>query len=110
MKKIVYNKLIRDKIPQIIEKSGSKPEVSRLDNKNFDLALRKKLLEEAIEVRKAKTKEDLLNELSDIMEVVNAIAKDHSILITDIEKSRKRKFNERGGFEKRLFLEYTYKV
>jgi predicted house-cleaning noncanonical NTP pyrophosphatase (MazG superfamily) len=107
--KIICNKLIRDKIPQIIQKSGLKSKISKLNNKQYDSSLKEKLLEESMEVKKAKNKAEILNELSDIMEVTNSIAKNYHITIEEVEKHRRKKLAERGGFDKRLFLKYTYK-
>ena len=109
MNREIHNKLIRDKIPQIISANKSKFKISILNNKQFRNALKKKLLEEALELEKAKTKEEILNELSDVLEIVENISKQNHISMRDVEKSRQKKFIERGGFDKRLFLKYTYK-
>jgi len=75
MKKI-YNKLIRDKIPEIIEKNNGKPKIRKLKKTDFFVELKNKITEEGDELQKATTKEDLINELADILELVESIAKE----------------------------------
>lgn len=107
MGKKIYNKLIRDRIPEIIVKSGHTPKVSVLNKTKYALELKKKVLEEAKELLDAKSKDDVTNELSDIEELVIAIAKNYTISKSDIEKYRLKKLRDRGGFKKKLFLEYV---
>ena len=107
MAKIIYNKLVRDNIPEIIKKNGGVSKVSVLDEAEFKTALKNKLIEEAQEVLEASSKEDVLNELSDIMELVEAITKDNNLTMSEVENKKQKKKEERGGFEKRLFLEYV---
>jgi predicted house-cleaning noncanonical NTP pyrophosphatase (MazG superfamily) len=102
-----YNKLIRDRIPEIIEESGGIAKIKTLDNGVFRKALKEKVIEEAKELLESESDEDVLNELSDIEELVNAIAEDYGIPKDEIEKKRKNKAEKRGGFKKKLFLEYV---
>ena len=104
MKKKIYNKLIRDKIPGIIKKSGSIPEITILDEADFRKALKVKKTEEAQELLEAESTDDVLNELADVEELVRAIAKNYSISLRELEKHRKEKLHGRGGFEDKLFL------
>ena len=104
MSKKIYNKLIRDKIPEIIKQSGGVPEISILTEADFRKALRVKMTEEAQELLEAKSTEDVLNELSDIEELVRAIAKNYSLSLQELEKHRINKLQQRGGFEDKLFL------
>lgn len=107
MKRKTYNKLIRDKIPEIIKKDNAIPKVSVLDEKKFTVALKEKLVEEAKELLEAETSEDILNELSDVLELVESIATNNKLTIADVEKQKLVKKEKRGGFEKKLFLEYV---
>ena len=104
MKKKIYNKLITDKIPGIIKKSGSIPEITILDEADFRKALKVKMTEEAQELLEAESTDDVLNELADVEELVRAIAKNYSISLRELEEHRKAKLHERGGFKKKLFL------
>lgn len=104
MKVIRYNKLIRDKIPQIIKRDNAIPKLSILNQKRFVEELKKKLAEESVELQMASGKKEVLNELSDILEIIQAVARIEKIKWTEIEKKRKVKAKERGGFKKRFFL------
>ena len=108
MRKIYYRKLIRDKIPEIIKANGGDFKTRILNNREFEKELRDKLVEEAKETAKAKPK-DLLNELSDILELIKTIAQVHKLDFKKIEKTRIKKRRERGEFKKRLFLVWSSK-
>ena len=107
MPKKIYKKLIRDKIPEIIKAKNGMPRISVLSKTDFKKALKSKMAEETKELLKAKSKSDVLNELSDIQELIMAIAENYKISMNEIEKYRKRKLQKRGGFRKKLFLEYV---
>lgn len=100
MSSIHYNKLIRDKIPEIIEQSGKRPVIEELDDKAYKKYLDAKLGEELQEYLEA----DNTDELVDIVEVIYAILKYKGIDLNSFESIRKKKADERGAFEKRLLL------
>lgn len=104
MKIIKYNKLIRDGIPKIIKEDGGAPKISRLPKPKFLKELRKKLIEESREIQKAEGGDSLVNELSDVLEVLMAIAGAERISWPKVERKRKEKKKKRGGFARRLFL------
>lgn len=108
MKKIIYNKLIRDKIPEVIEKTGGKYEISFLSKKRYEKELKKKLIEESKEVSRA-SKNDLTNELADILEITKSISEHYKLDFKNIEKYQNKKRRENGGFKKRLFLLWSSK-
>lgn len=97
---IVYNKLVRDFIPQIIEKSGKTPDYCTLNDDLYLKMLDKKLIEEMNEYQTDKN----LEELADLLEVIYALAKAKGASITELEDLRKKKAAERGGFEKKILL------
>lgn len=97
----VYNKLVRDKIPEIIENAGKIPHTRILDNDEYITELDRKLDEECAEFHKDKNVE----ELADIMEVVYALAEAIGSSPEELERVRKDKADKRGGFEKKIFLE-----
>ena len=99
MKK-VYNKLVRDKIPEIIEKSGNKCVIATLSDEEYAKMLDEKLLEEVAEYKADKNAE----ELADILEVICAIAKNKGILEEDLKEIRAQKQHKRGGFDKKILL------
>ncbi len=73
MKTIKYNKLIRDKIPQIIKKDNAVPKIGYLSDKLFFRELKKKLVEESSELQEVKSKKELINEMADVLEVIQSI-------------------------------------
>lgn len=99
-----FNKLVRDNIKDIIEKNGEITYTKVLDDEEYKKELNKKLLEESSEVINSKTKEELIEELADLSEVMLAIAKANDIIFEDIETKRIKKKEEKGGFEKKIFL------
>ena len=103
MKKVYHRKLIRDKIPEIIESKGGEYKIRTLQEREFEKELRKKLLEESKEILEAPKKE-IINELSDVLEVIKSIALFYKIDFKEVEKYQIKKRKERGGFLKRLFL------
>ena len=85
-----FNKLVRDKIPEIIEENDEYSLTRTLNDKEYEKALYDKLLEEANEVINANKKEETEEELADLLEVVRAIADFKNIDVSDVEKLRKR--------------------
>ena len=95
-----YNKLVRDKIPQIIEKQGEKPNIRILENAEFTQCLEKKLDEEVAEYHKDRNTE----ELADILEVVFALAENLGCSTEQLMEVYREKHEKRGGFRDRVFL------
>ena len=104
--RVAYNKLVRDRIPDIIAASGGQPSTRILDHASYRDGLRSKLLEEAREAEAA-ADEQLALELADVLEVLKALAQAHGMKWEDIELQARRKRAERGGFDRRIFLEYV---
>lgn len=100
----VYNKLVRDKIPQIIEASGKKFSTKILSDKAYKIEAKKKLQEELDEYIEAKSDENALEELADMLELIHALAKVHGSSIDEVEQIRAKKSEKRGGFEEKIFL------
>lgn len=104
----VFNKLVRDNVPEIIRAKGEEAVTKILEGDEFKKELYKKLLEESNEVITAEKVEDLLVELADVLEVVQAIAELNGKKLEDIMEIARQKKAKRGGFQKRVFLEKTY--
>lgn len=96
----IYNKLVRDKILEIIEADDGKPKARILGNEEYLLELVKKLNEECREFTEAMS----LEELADVLEVVLALA-DVVASRGELEKVRAEKALDRGAFKKKIFLE-----
>ena len=97
---IEYDKLIRDRIPEIIERSGKKCFVEVMDDETYIDYLDRKLNEELAEYQADKS----LEELADLLEVIYAVAAARGCSVDELESLRKEKAEKRGGFEKRLRL------
>jgi predicted house-cleaning noncanonical NTP pyrophosphatase (MazG superfamily) len=100
-----YNKLVRDNIPEIIESTGRKPIFKILNNEEYYSELVKKSYEELDELLNAHNKQDAIEELADILELVYAFAEYHGSSIEMIEDVRKLKAENRGTFKKKIYLE-----
>lgn len=98
---IVYQKLIRDKIPNIIEAEGKTPIVHRASKDEYLEKLYEKIIEELNEFISNPSKE----EIADLLEVIHSICSVHGLDMEDIEKVRREKRQLRGGFGKPLILE-----
>lgn len=104
----VFNKLVRDNIPDIIEKNNEVAVTRILEGKEYLKELYKKLHEECNEVEMAKKKEEITMELADVYEVLLAVMLYNDIKLEEVEASALIKRNKRGGFSKRIYLEKTY--
>jgi predicted house-cleaning noncanonical NTP pyrophosphatase (MazG superfamily) len=96
-----YNKLVRDRIPQLIVEDGRKPFTRFLNDWEYLAELKKKLQEEISEYAKSGE----LEELVDIGEVIHAILTVEKVSVETYQRMRLEKREARGGFEKRIFLE-----
>jgi len=100
----IYNKLVRDKIPEIIKVNGEIPVIKILDELEYKKELEKKLHEEYLEVI-GSTEENRIEELADMLEVIKALAKLENKTLEDIILIANQKAKKRGTFEERIFLE-----
>jgi predicted house-cleaning noncanonical NTP pyrophosphatase (MazG superfamily) len=100
----VYNKLIRDRIPEIIKKDGNTADIIILSEESFNQAIKQKLIEEATEVANAETRDDILGELADLQEVMDTIKQMYNINTLEVNTTQAVKALQRGKFEKKLFL------
>lgn len=87
----VYNKLVRDRILEIIEKTGKACTIRILSEEEYIDEICKKIQEELAEYVEAETPEHKLEELADLLELVNALAQYHGVTLEDVEKVRKEK-------------------
>lgn len=97
----VYNKLVRDKIPDIILKDNELPVTRILDDEEFIKELNKKLQEEVNEYLEGEN----IEEMVDILEVIRAILEYKMVSYEEIEDKRKKKSQKRGAFKDKIYLE-----
>lgn len=98
---IRYDKLVRDRIPEIIEASGECCTVRVLGDEEYAQRLDQKLAEELAEYQESSDVEELV----DLVELVRAIVSYRGMSWDELERMREHKYKERGGFGKRLLLE-----
>lgn len=107
MRKFKQNKLWRDKMPSISEAQGSIIHIKPLSDAEYDEQLRVKLNEETKEVIAAQSHKELLEELADVYEVVDALCKLHNISKDELLTTQCKKYEARGGFYERAFVTIT---
>ena len=95
-----YNKLVRDRIPTIIEAQGETPHIRILEGEEYTRCLEQKLDEEVAEYHFDKN----LGELADILEVVFALAEHLGHTQEELLEACRKKHEKRGGFRERVFL------
>ena len=101
-----YPKLVRDKIPAIIAQDGKRPitRVAKLEDEYIQFLLAK-VVEEAIELKKAQDATHQYEEIADIREVLGALQTALGITDAQIATIQKNKADQRGGFSRRIILE-----
>lgn len=100
----VYNKLVRDRIPEIIQKSGKQLKTEILSEARYIEELKAKLNEEVTEYQEAAADDEALEELADILELMHALARQHGGSIERVEDIRREKAEKRGAFNDRIYL------
>lgn len=99
----IYNKLVRDKIPEIITNNGETPKTRILSDSEYMTELERKIQEELAEFLESKD----IEELADLEEVLRAILNAKNVSYDEFEKIRLQKVQKRGAFENKIFLEST---
>jgi predicted house-cleaning noncanonical NTP pyrophosphatase (MazG superfamily) len=97
------DKLIRDKLPAMMQAQGLTVFADRLGDAEFIVRLRDKLVEEAIEAQATASRAELIDELADLREVAIALAAASEITEAEIETRRLAKRTERGAFDDRIY-------
>jgi predicted house-cleaning noncanonical NTP pyrophosphatase (MazG superfamily) len=92
-----YNKLVRDKIPQIIESKGKKFSTKVLNDEDYIKYLKEKAYEELDEYCAAETDGEAMEELADLLEVIQALAKHHGSSLEEVEAVRIDKAEKAWG-------------
>lgn len=97
-------KLIRDRVPEIMKEHQKSITYKLVSGSTYDQALRKKLIEETAELRDAKTQQEIIDQISDVLELIQTFVAFHTLDINEIKSHQKRKKEERGGYEKGVLL------
>lgn len=104
-----YDKLIRDRIPELMDADGVRYQVDVLDDAAFRAALLEKLVEEAGEVGAAEGRSERVKELADVLEVVEALLEVEGVGWDEVRGVQEERRASRGGFQRRLRLRWTEK-
>lgn len=96
-----FDKLVRDRIPEVIEENGEKPEFHIVDDDEYSERLVEKLDEEVSEYKTSRE----IGELADILEVIHALQKDRGRTVEELQKKREQKAEQRGRFDKGIVLD-----
>lgn len=100
-----YPKLVRDKIPEIVEgRTGKKVKTRIMGDEEYRRYLLKKVEEEAHELANAEDKEHITEELADIMELIDTILETHGLTLEEVRKFQKSKAEVRGGFKGKILM------
>lgn len=105
MPTFICNKLGRDKGLETFKKDGITPHYHLLTGKKLQEALICKLLEECNEVQEADNVQEMIAELADVLAVINGLCKAYGISLQEVIEVQNKKYQERGGFEKGLYIE-----
>ncbi|MEH7746770.1 nucleoside triphosphate pyrophosphohydrolase [Neobacillus drentensis] len=100
----VYNKLVRDRIPEIIENTGKQFSTRVLNQEEYIKELKSKSREELDEYINAENDKDSIEELADLLEIIHSLAECHSSSFETVEEVRQKKAEKRGGFKEKIFL------
>lgn len=105
--KVFYHKLIRDLIPEKIAKAGAECETRVLEGEEYERALIAKIEEEGSGVAAAASREELIEELADVQDVIDELKKLKGISDEELSAAQRAARAKKGGFEKRLFLVWS---
>lgn len=107
MEKIYYNKLCRDKIPDIIAGKGFECEVREVDHDEYKREIVRKIFEEASGVSNHNGKASLLKELADLLITIDAVKKEFGVTEEELEHAVEKSIEDKGGYEDMLYLSWS---
>lgn len=108
MKRVYYNKLVRDGIPVKIAGKGEKYAVRKLEDKQeFQQELLKKVVEEAGALSRARSREDFLDEYADLMVVLTTLERTLELSPAEIKLAIEENIEKKGKYEEQLFLHWS---
>jgi len=107
MEKIYYNKLCRDKVPELIEAKGFECEVREVDHDEYRREIIRKVFEEASGVSNHSGRESLLKELADLVITLDAVTKEFGITDEELDEAVEKSIEEKGGYDDMLYLAWS---
>lgn len=100
----VYNKLVRDRIPQVVEEAGKTPITRILQQHEHLVEIKYKMQEEALEFQQATQQTEAIEELADVLELIHAALHVYGVSYEQLEQVRLDKKHTRGGFSEGVYL------
>ncbi len=100
-----YNKLVRDKMPDIIKDKGNNPITKVLDTKEYKIELKNNLLEGYKKFFKTNVSDARIDVLADMLEIINSLANLENKTLKDIERVADLKRQYQGSFQEKIYLE-----
>lgn len=107
MEKIYYNKLCRDKIPQIIKDKGFECEVREVGHSEYKREIVRKLYEETSGITNNSGHEHMVEEMADLLITLEALKKEFAVSEEELQKAVEKSTAEKGGYEARLYLSWS---
>lgn len=107
MKKLHFNRLIRDRVRDKLVDKGLVFRIEKLNEIDFEQELLKKVPEEGEGLIAAKTREEFLSEFDDLLYVIEEIKRFKNITDQELKEIRDKNFKKKGGFDERLYLHWT---
>ena len=107
MEKIYYNKLCRDKIPEIIKGKGFDCDVRTVEHEEYKREIVRKVYEEASGIGEHMDHETMLKELADLYITLEAFKREFSIADDEVGAAMQRSYDEKGGYDARLYLGWS---
>ncbi len=105
--RIYYHKLVWDRIPELIREKGKDCEVRELSDEEFEVELLKKVEEEASALPETASRQELIDEIADIVTVIETIKTLKGITELEIADALERHARRRGRLEKKLYLVWS---
>ena len=107
MEKIYYNKLCRDKIPEMIKGKGFECEVREVNHDEYKREIVRKVYEEASGVTNHDNHEHMIEELADLALTIESVKKEFEISEEEMSRAIEKSIEEKGGYDKRLYLSWS---
>ncbi len=105
MKKVIYEKLVRDGVPEFLTKINKAFEVRQMpDDELFERELLRKIIEEAEELSIAQGRDSIIQEIADLLEVIDALKARNGITDAEVTAAKADRVMARGGFAERIML------
>lgn len=105
--RIYYNKLVWDNVPDLIHEKGKECEIRTLDDEEFELEILKKVEEEASALPETASRQELIDELADVVTCVEYIKDVKKITELELADALERHARRKGRFEKKHYLVWS---